>query len=192
MHHRSLYPEKCCLVLREEESMEPLTWEIPVKFVNWSTWILCCYSIAEKCKLFHWQKKSQLTFWPSPCGNAGYAFPVQHLRYCGVRGDLLLKPIERMAVLLKLWCQGVWIPKHVGGKVAAKRKLKKIMCFNHLISEDVCKFSCAPWTKVVSHTPLSLNVEESLVWQRQLEAIAIFVFHLRCTTVSHCVSLTEV
>ena len=38
------------------------------------------------------------------------------------------------------------------------------------------------------YTPPSLNVEESLVWQRQLEAIAIFVFHLGCTTVSHSVS----
>ena len=78
------------------------------------------------------KKKTQLIFWPSPCGNSGYDFAIQHLGYRGVHEGLLLKSTGRMAVLLKLWCQGVWIPKRVG-----RRRLKKIVIFNYLISEGV-------------------------------------------------------
>lgn len=95
-------------------------------------------------QLFYWQKKkqkkprkqqqNQTTKTPRKITNNWfYDHPPVEIqatlpsRYCCVCGRLLLKSIERKAVLLKLWCQGVWIPKNVGRKGAAKRKLKEIV-----------------------------------------------------------------
>lgn len=91
MQHRILtYPGG--VVRSSEESVEALTWKIPAKFVNWSTWILCCYSVAEKCKIFHCQKEPKLIF-DHPCGNSCSDFAIQlcNLRNCGIYGGLLLK-----------------------------------------------------------------------------------------------------
>lgn len=112
-------------------------------------------------------------------------------RYCCVCGRLLLKSIERKAVLLKLWCQGVWIPKNVGRKGAAKRKLKEIVFnfLNHFICEDAGRFSCALWPKVACLIPLFFKY-----WgvPRVTKATQSHCHFFCCTTVSHCFSLMEV
>lgn len=64
---------------------------------------------------------------------------------------------NQLAVLLEPQCQEVRISTHTGRKVAAERKLKKIVAFNHSISEDVCKFSCTLRTKVGCHRVAKAN-----------------------------------